>query len=320
MIGSSVNRSSGGGVDARLIIVHEEVITSSSTWTRPAASAFNVSANAIAAFLEVDITAAGGGSGSGRKGTSTGNLAGGGSGAPGQRLRKKIAWEDVPSSVTCVVGAVGTGGAAQSTNATDGNPGTAGGNASFGDYLIAKGGIGGTGGGSATTTNGSTNTGYPSYNSDTGQIDSIPPNGQLLLGSSASDPGSSYMTPGPGGAGGGRQADANGGAIRAGSNGGRAMGLLRLGQIGGDKGPSTGSNGSAGDDGVDFGEPGDGGGGGYPSADGNGNSGSGGAGGNPGGGGGGGAAKNQSGGTGNSGAGAAGGIGKISLRIWGYAA
>jgi len=120
--------------------------TSSGTWTKPAG---------LKRVL-VFCGGAGGGSGSGRQGAAGGNRFGGAGGAGGAPVWRQIAASDLTSTVAVTIGAGGTAGAAPAGTDTNGNAGGAGGDTSFGGLVIAKGGLGGNAG---TTASGAAVTG-----------------------------------------------------------------------------------------------------------------------------------------------------------------
>lgn len=93
---------------------------------------------------EVFIQAPGGGGGSGRMSSydCSGGSGGGGGGWAASRVGSQA-----PGTVhTLMVGATGVGGTSVQTSNTNGNPGTDGGNSSFGNLLVVGGGKGGLGG------------------------------------------------------------------------------------------------------------------------------------------------------------------------------
>lgn len=111
----------------------------SGTWTKPQGLK-----RIFGAFF-----GAGGGSGSGRRGAAGTNRFGGGGGGGGEGVWLSLAADALPSTVAVTIGSGGTGGAAVTVDDTNGNPGTAGGDTSFGAIAIAKGGSGGGGGSTA---------------------------------------------------------------------------------------------------------------------------------------------------------------------------
>ncbi len=132
------------------------VFTSSGTWTKPAGFK-----RAILALV-----GAGGGAGAGRRGAAGTNRFGGGGGGGGAVVFLSIASGALPATVAVTIGAGGTGGAGITVDDTNGNPGTAGGDTSFGAIVIAKGGSLGGGGSTAAGAlgaGGSVATGNPQY-------------------------------------------------------------------------------------------------------------------------------------------------------------
>jgi len=107
--------------------------------------------------IEVICIGGGGGGGGGRKGATATLRCGGGGGSAGAVSLGffSISALGNPSSITVTVGAGGTGGGIQTTNSTNGNPGTAGGESSLSvtgtKFIVAAGGNLGAGG---TPTNG----------------------------------------------------------------------------------------------------------------------------------------------------------------------
>ena len=300
---SAAAAAGGGGVSVT-------VYTSSTTWTKPTG----------AKVVEVICIGGGGGGASGRK-AATGTTRLGGSGGGGGACAKNTFYADLlGASETLTVGAGGTGGASVSVNSTNGNAGVDGGNSSFGNWLIARGGGGGVGGtnsspqaggsggsvardtvqsfaGSTTFQSGGggrSTTGSAGLSNEWGGASGAPVTDQP-----GNDAGSSVYGGSGGGTGGTFTAA---GAARGASAGGKG-GFYAVG--GGGAAGTLGGNGSAGA-GPTYSLCGDGGGGGatYTGA----TNGNGGAGGRGSGGGGGGAGTND---TSNSGAGGAGGNGVV---------
>jgi hypothetical protein len=112
-----------------------QTFTSSGTWTKPAG------------VNNVQVVAIGGGGGgsSGRKGAIATNRSGGAGAAGGMRQETIYAATFLPSTVSVTIGSGGAGGVSVTTNSTNGNIGTAGGNSTFGSYLVGSGGFNGLG-------------------------------------------------------------------------------------------------------------------------------------------------------------------------------
>jgi len=137
--------------------------TGANTWTKPA----------NAKWVEVTLIGGGGGGGSGRKGASLSERLGGGGGGGGGYSSKIFPSASLGSSETVTVGAGGAGGASQSTNSTDGNIGTAGGNTSFGSWLVATGGGAGNAGtdSAVSSSAGGAGTFYPQFSGGGAYVD-----------------------------------------------------------------------------------------------------------------------------------------------------
>ncbi len=170
---------------------------SPATWTKDARTL----------SVEVYGWAGGGGAGSGRKGTSTAAGGGGGGGAGGTFYFQGAA-SVFNATESVVIGAGGTGGAAQTTNATNGNPGvSAGGNTSFGNMLCLGGGVG-TGGTTTNAGGGTTGLVIFPYGTTTGVVPGVGRNGATSSTGASWGPGqTSNQSISPGGGGGGAGAD-----------------------------------------------------------------------------------------------------------------
>jgi hypothetical protein len=116
--------------------VHVDTFSASGTWTRPVGKS----------IARVTVIAGGGGGGSGcRDAAGTvrcGGMGGGGGGASTADFQVS----DLPASVSVTIGAGGTGGAAQTVNASGGIAGNNGANTTFGTVLSAWAGTRGEGG------------------------------------------------------------------------------------------------------------------------------------------------------------------------------
>lgn len=247
----------------------------------------------LAKYVRVQAWGAGGGGGSGRKSdVATVVRSGGAGGGGGAYVDTFIDASILPSTeISIGIGGGGNGGAAQTTNATNGNPGTAGGTTQFGSFARALGGALGGGGASAAVTGGN------------GALNGNSGGGSATTGAagSAGSPAAFAAPVGLGGAGGGAGGGLTTGNVMSagGSSGNSYYGaLISITSTGGTAGGGSGSNGSNGN----ISQVGTGGGGGGSNTTGDG--GAGGAGGFGSGGGGGGASQN-----GNSGAGGNGGNG-----------
>jgi hypothetical protein len=290
--------------------------TSSGTWTKDHRTN----------FVQVLIWCGGAGGGSGRQGTTAAS-GGGGGGAPGAFLEFWGSSSQFGATETVTIGTGGGGGTAQGSNNSDGNPGSAGGNSSFGSLRIDNRVNSGTMVGGAGV-NGSSvaATGLQKFFMSCGiGVSAVISNsnngatGQLTAGSAASYINSApsvtfdtmnFGTGGPGGGGAGadsgtERAGGNGSGIRFVNSTSFAIAVAAGGTESGTIGGAAGTTGSFGTDGIYYGGSGGGGGGGQHTG---GSAGTGGKGGAYGGGGGGGCGSLN--GT-NSGAGGAGGDGAI---------
>lgn len=105
-------------------------------------------------FAFVLAIGAGAGAGSGRRGAAGTNRFGGGGGGGGAISYRLFTRSELADSISITIGQGGIGGAAVLTDDTNGSPGTAGGDTSFGGMLLAKGGNPGGGGSTAAGTAG----------------------------------------------------------------------------------------------------------------------------------------------------------------------
>lgn len=278
-------------------------IVGANTWTKPA-GAKSVSIIAIGA---------GSGGGSGRKGAISSVRCGGGGGAGGGFAHITLPASILGATETVTIGAGGTGGAAQTTNSTNGNAGTNGGRSAFGNWLQAGGTVSGGNGGTATAGAGGlvSNGGFPDSSPNTrgngGGAASV-------TGGAGSTGGGNHYAACGGGAGGGitvgnvASAGGTGGGFSSSTTEGGYAGAIVGGTAGGTS--TAGGAGNTAGVGAPVGGTGGGGGGGSTTT----NGGAGGAGATYGaGGGGGGAAVN---GVGNSGAGGAGASGIVIVTTY----
>lgn len=276
--------------------------TSSDTWTKDTRTK----------WVEIYAISGGGGGGSGRKGTSTA-AGGGGGGNGGNGFYWTAPANFFGNSETVTIGGTANGGIAQTTDATNGNPGTANNVTSFGD-LDTNSGAGAAGG---TTGSVSGGTGSNSFSNLTLNAGLSGPQGRATTGSNGGSltlANATFYFIGSAG-GGGAGADAV--TERVGGNGGsvldRSIATIISPGAGGLE--STGINGGNGNisvitGGLMTGGTGGGGGGGYSVGAGGATAGgNGGNGGIPGGGGGGGGGGIDA--VANSGAGGSGARGQI---------
>lgn len=257
------------------------IYTADATWDNPSPS--------TARRVFVRLVGGGGGGGSGRKGVAGVNRFGGGGAAAGAVTEFWTLTTELASTRPVTIGAGGIGGTAVTTDSTNGNSGTAGGDTNFAG-VTAIGGAFGTGGGSSSGTAGAT-----TANSCVSGV-AVANNGPGGAGGSvAGAAGTTVNTLIPTGGGGGGGLDASN-TNRAGGTGGPIGSAAIITLAGGTSGLSGGGNGGTGSAGRGSGTGGGGGG--------SNNAGAGGRGGNGGGygsGGGGGAAGTN--GVGDSGAG-----------------
>lgn len=206
--------------------------TANDNWTNPSPS--------TPKRVFVRLVGAGGGGGSGRKGLAGNNRFGGGGGAAGSVVEFWLLTTDLSGTESVVVATAAAGGAAQSTDSTDGLPGSLGGNTVFGG-VTAKGGNGGAGGTSTTGTAGTAGANMHYIGLATG---GNAPGGAGSNG--AGNPPSAVTTLMPTGGGGGAGLNTlnttqNGGS--GGSNGSATSTTQALGGLGGIAGGNNGQNG-----------------------------------------------------------------------------
>lgn len=277
-----------------------DVFTTNGTWTKP------VWAKRILAIA----IGAGSGGGSGRRGAASTACFGGGGGGSGGVAKAEWLSAEIGNTLTFVIGAGGIGGASQSLDNADGNPGTAGGDTIISDdlniILTGYGAVGATGTGDAANqgkavSGGGCAGGIGSVRSNAGGNASVLANG--------ASGGISAFAEGAGGGGSGGSISASNALTNAGEGGaGYFIGGANRKSIGGQAGGAGNGGWDANDKAWSRGAGGGGGGGGAGDASGSSSGGAGGKGGNPaGGGGGGGASINGA----NSGAGGNGGRGEV---------
>ena len=107
------------------VLVSSQEITSSTTWLK---------SSVPAGATEVDIECVGGGA----SGMSCGGTWHGAGGLPGGVEQRTMAVADLPTSVSCTIGA---GGASYASSTAGANANNAGGDTSFGALLVAAGGV-----------------------------------------------------------------------------------------------------------------------------------------------------------------------------------
>lgn len=234
-------------------IIDSQFFTADGTWTKPS----GVTATSM---TYVKVQAAGGGAGSGRRGTA-GNASGGGGAASGGVTEGWFRTADLAATIAATVGQGGIGGAAVTTNDTSGNEGTDGGDSSFGTYLLAAGGYHGSGGDTISGTPGSASTTGSQFNGSNGGM------GSTVNGIDSVD--SIYGSPSGGGGGGGiNSVGGSAGRTIGYNNNAYTPGGVVLGDAGTNGtsfpsyGPGTGGGGGAGSDSpstVNAGAGGDGG-------------------------------------------------------------
>jgi len=167
-----------------------QIFTSSGTWTKPSGSPKTTQIIAIGG---------GGGGGSGRKGAAGTVRAGGAGGGPGGYFTGTFLTSVLGATETVTVGTGGSGGAAISTNTTNGAAGSNGVATEFGGWVNSGRGGGGGGGTTGAATGGAGSTIFPGNPSTSGA------NGASSSGSGAAGTGGSatFYAGAGGGSGGG---------------------------------------------------------------------------------------------------------------------
>jgi hypothetical protein len=146
----NVNISGGSINGVRNLTPKVEYINSTRLWYK----------DELAKYIRVQAWGAGGGGGSGRKDSSITVVRSAGSGGGGGAYADVFVDASIlpTTEIQASIGGGGNGGAAQTVNATNGNPGVNGGQTAFASVVTARGGFAGAGGTSATVTGGSGNT------------------------------------------------------------------------------------------------------------------------------------------------------------------
>lgn len=217
--------------------------TVSGTWVNPSPT--------VARPVRIQGHSAGNGGGSGRRGAAGTLRTGGAGGAPGAPFMAWMLTTDLPATVPYTVGAGGTGGAAPTTDDTDGNPGATGGNTYFGvGYTTYR--IGGinasvSGGGRGGTAVGGATSGSSALGGPTGGGSNAAGGAGTVGGVSVMSTGLPVQT-GTGGAGGGGLTAAN--VESAGGTGGSSGAGTAIGGSAGTPGGAGVRSGGAGPTGV----------------------------------------------------------------------
>jgi hypothetical protein len=196
----------GGGISSADI--QEFTSTGSSTWTKPAG----------AKMVYVLMFGGGGGGGSGRKRSVSGlatAASGGSGGGAGGRTELWIPASLLGATETVTVGAGGTGGAANTTNDTNGLPGSGETSSSFGSLALARAGSSGAGGSTTAISGGQGGGGLTETSASASYYDSNGASGSTGSGGNGSRGG--YKA---GGGGGGGGFTASSSTARAGGTGG----------------------------------------------------------------------------------------------------
>lgn len=204
--------------------------TTSGTWNKPVG----------AQFVMVEAWGGGGGAASGRRGANSASVvnSGGTGGGGGAYVRQVFKASDLPSTVSVTVAAGGVGGAAITTNDTNGLNGTSGGNSTFGTLITARGGgngvftpaTGGTGTGALGGQGGHSIPGSirPGFGTSTSDVYGPAAFGPMLYRAGerfdTAVPSAGYAGGSGGGVGSVRDAYAGGGSLMGGAGGGAGGG------------------------------------------------------------------------------------------------
>jgi hypothetical protein len=139
-IDSVGNSGAGGNGGAGFVVVvsYKDVdvqeFTADGTWNKPTGDY---------SLAKIFVVGGGGAGGSGRRGAASTTRTAGGAGGGGSVTCITIPFAQLSASEIVTVGLGGTGGAAVTVDSTDGNPGTSGGQSSFGTVAVADGGLNG---------------------------------------------------------------------------------------------------------------------------------------------------------------------------------
>ncbi len=213
-------------------LIDIQTFTSSGTWNKP---------SGVPKLVRVIALGAGGGGGSGRRDNSLSVRCGGGGGGTGTYAVMDFAASQLASAETVTIGAGGTGGAGKSATG-NGNPGSAGGNTTFGNWLKALGGSGGSGGTAADGLGGTSLMiiSGPFHTAQRGGANASATGGNGVVGATPDG------TPSPGASGGGvTNGDAGGnGAAGGGISSNLADNLLLAGGLAGGAAPANAGNGN----------------------------------------------------------------------------
>jgi hypothetical protein len=181
--------SGGGGVDVQAF--GDASTSGTFTWTKPAG----------AKVVEVYLVGAGAGGGSGARQATTSIRSGGAGGGGGGVVLCRVSAATLGSTETVTIGAKGTGGASVTSDSTNGNAGTIGGNSTFSIFKAYGGNLGAGGNNTGASTGGTahSNITYFIANAFMGGA----ANGNTANGFNANSSASPYLQPGGGGGGAG---------------------------------------------------------------------------------------------------------------------